>query len=196
MARGSFMKTHNSTSVRGFTASEALVAMAILTVVVVMIYAISPSRPRQAKLQNESLVPEILPPNTNPSDAPIPVLIEHHLGREWVIARGKTNWPLVVYYPGPIMIKSIRKVTVDLMGNVVAPPPANNIGSPDSFQAYEVTASIPRGQISIGPATNFHIDVATECFTIQPNVLHVGTIFICVSDSTLEFLKSKLPKKE
>lgn len=186
---------------RGLTAFESLLVIAVAVLIIAGIgISIVANNAHKSSARISSRMPlpgileEILPPGNDANNIPVPVLIERHLGREWIIARNTTNWALVVYYQSPIIIRNIRQVTVDLMGNVIAPPAANNVGGTDHFQTYEVTASLPRGQVNLGPAANYQIDVATECFTIQPSVLHAETLFICVSDASFGFLKSLLQK--
>lgn len=146
------------------------------------------SRTKNESGHKAAEVLELLPPGvTDTNFLPVPIGVEYHLGKEWIVARGKTNWAMVVYYPDSITIHNIRRVNMDHLGNPLSLP----LDGGNYRQSYEVTASTRSFPLMVGPRDLGSVRLATESFMFQPTGPHVDAIFLRANDESIELLKAR-----
>ncbi len=119
----------------------------------------------------------LLPPGiTNMSLLPTPVWSEQHIGGEWIFARGQQTWSMVVYHPGDVSIKTVRRIPVDIFGNIAT------TNGPNDMIAFEIFAES-------GGSKSSPIRFKAE-FLVKSLLPDTTVIFIGYTPESLAYLKS------
>ena len=147
---------------------ELLAGIASILVMLLLAYPVY-RKAKYAKVYSCLLPPGI----TSTNLAPIPMLAEEHFNTTWVLARGRTNWSEVIYYPkSSIKILSVHRLTSNLLQGLNMPT--------SELESFEVCVS-RKGSEIVG-------DFVTLPLTPQGDVIFMG-----VPDESIQVLIGRLP---